>query len=140
MKRNTTIKPLDLEGKPLIDTPAKYAVALDAEGKVRYGPTGALVAIDASGKPIEREPAKEATFRTLLVTLMTAQAEGDDKASGEDKVKHFKLADKVFKADGEIDLTADEVALLTKRAEKLFPWLTYARFKEWLETDPAAAT
>ena len=129
MKRDLTLCPLDLEGKPMKDGDPKYKRRAD----------GGLVFDEATSQPVVLEPAKDATFRTVLMTLLSSAMKEDQDENGEKKLAKFRLADKIVKAEDVVDFTSDEVGLISARAEKLLPWLTYARVKEWLDTDPESA-
>lgn len=130
MKRDLTLMPLDLSGNPMKDGEPKYKRRAD----------GGLIFDEVTSQPIVLEPAKDATFRTVLMTLLSAPMKEDQDESGEKKLAKFRLADKIVKAEAMVDLSSEDVSLISARAEKLLPWLTFARVKEWLETDPQAAT
>jgi len=53
--------------------------------------------------------ADKATYKMVFESLLTAPTKNP-----EDKIPQFKLALKITQADGEVDLTSDEIVLLKK--------------------------
>ena len=67
----------------------------------------------------ERGEAIDATLKMAAVNaLLAPQKDGE---TGVEKIKKYELAKMIFKAEGEIDVTADEVVMIKKAADKAFP-------------------
>jgi hypothetical protein len=124
MKRNFDTILLDLEGKPLKDGHPKFK--RDKAGNPVYD--------EATSEPVVLTPAKEATLKTVAFVSMRASLPGDDTMSGDDKLKLYALAAKIVPG-GVVDITADEVALLTGRIARTYDFVTYGRAKEILDAD-----
>ena len=106
MKRNfnTTLKTLD--GKPI---------------KEQY--------VDADGKTADRD----VTLSTVAVNALLAGYEDERNLAGDDKVKRFKLAQLINDADGEVEVTAEQVSLLKTLIAKGYTPLVVGQAYEILE-------
>lgn len=92
------------------------------------------VICDLDGKPIKAADAKDFTVGMCACNaLLTPDAK--DETSGEDKVKRFRLAERVYEG-GEQDLSVEDIALLKQLIGKIYPPLTVGRAFEVL--DPPA--
>jgi len=58
---------------------------------------------------------------TLKLVLINALLSPTDKESGIDKVKKYELAKKIYRAEDDVELTVEEVALCKKRVGEVFP-------------------
>lgn len=85
---------------------------------------------DLSGDPISDLTAKKIMVDALLVTL-----EEDARLTGEQKIKNFTLAQRVS-CGGEVELIAEDIALIKSRVARAFNTLVTGRVWELL--DPAS--
>jgi hypothetical protein len=111
MKRDFTAVLTNLEGEPFKDGQPKYKV--DDAGKLVF----------ANSEPIVLEPAKDLTLRAVCVGAIGTTQEGDDKMSGEDKVKLYQLADRIVKAckAGEpAEVSPEEITKLKARIARQY--------------------
>lgn len=116
MKRNLQTPLHFLDGKPLVEA-------------VKTG-------TDETGKDIiEQRPI---TLAGIAVNALLAQHEDERALAGADKVKRYKLAQKIHDAAGEMDVTAEDVALLKTLIGKTYPPLLVGLAWQILEADPAA--
>ena len=60
----------------------------------------------------------DATVKLALINALLAPV---DKESGIEKVKKYELARKIYRAEKEVELTVEEVALCKKRVGEVFP-------------------
>lgn len=115
MKRNLQTALHFLDGKPLVEATK----------------TGT----DEAGKDIiEQRPI---TLAGIAVNALLAQHEDERALPGADKVKRYKLAQKIHDAAGEMDVTAEDVALLKTLIGKTYPPLLVGLAWQILEADPA---
>ena len=63
--------------------------------------------------------AVDATLKLAVVNALLAPQK--EQESGVDKIKKYELAKMVFKAEGEVDVTAEDITLIKKAVEKAFP-------------------
>jgi len=67
----------------------------------------------------EKNEAVDATLKMAVVNALLAPQK--EQESGVDKIKKYELAKMVFKAEGEVDVTAEDITLIKKAVEKAFP-------------------
>lgn len=116
MKRNLQTALHFLDGKPLVEATK----------------TGT----DEAGKDIiEQRPI---TLAGIAVNALLAQHEDERALAGADKVKRYKLAQKIHDSTGEIEIMSEEVALLKTLIGKTYPPLLVGLAWGLLEADPAA--
>lgn len=116
MKRNLKTPLQFLDGKPLLEA-------------IKIG-------TDEAGRDIiEQHPI---TLAGIAVNALLAQHEDERTLPGADKVKRYKLAQKIYDALGEMDVTAEDVALLKTLIGKTYPPLLVGLAWQILEADPAA--
>ena len=60
----------------------------------------------------EKGNAIDATIKLAIVNALLAPSK--DPESGVNKIKKYELAKMVFKADGEVDITADDIVMIKK--------------------------
>lgn len=101
---------IDYDGKPL--------------PQVMVGPDGRVV---PSGN--------ELTLRTVAVNALSAEHADERGLSGEDKVKRAALALRIHQQD-DVELTAEEIALLKRLVARISPPLVVLR--AWAILDPAS--
>jgi hypothetical protein len=78
------------------------------------------------------------TLATVSFMALTANLPGDDRMTGEQKVKLYKLAHLVVHAGGVKEVTAEDIALLKDRIGKAFGVLVVGAAWDLLEQDVAA--
>lgn len=89
--------------------------------------------LDLDKKPI-KDGEKDFTLATACCNALLTPEQGE--TSGEEKVKRFRLAEKVYDG-GEQELSVDDVALLKKLIGKIYPPLVVGRAFEILDPPPA---
>ena len=106
MKRNLNVVLKTLKGEPL---------------KEQY--------VGPDDKPLERD----LTLASVAVTALLASYDDEKNLSGEDKVKRFKLAQQINDADGDVEVTAEQVSLLKSLIAKGYTPLVVGQAYEILE-------
>lgn len=92
-------------------------------------------------KTLDGEPLKEdnnGTVRDVLLSRLAVNAllvnyPDEQSLSGEEKVKRFKLAQQINDADGDVEITAEQVALLKSLIAKGYTPLVVGQAYEILE-------
>lgn len=87
------------------------------------------------GKPL-KEGDKEVRLGEFCATALLTPYQDEKELSGDEKVKRFKIAEKIYNG-GEQDLTIEEAALLKKLVAKAFAPLIVGRIYGLLESEPA---
>ena len=72
-----------------------------------------------SGQPMKDRDGKDATLRWACCEALTATFQDEKNLSGEDKIKRYVLAGRIFENDNP-DLTVKEVALVIELVAKAF--------------------
>lgn len=87
-----------------------------------------------SGEPLkDRNDKGEMVDATLKIAIVNALlASTQDKESGTNKIKKYELAKKIFQND-EIDLVAEDIALIKGRVGEVYPPLLVGQINEILE-------
>lgn len=86
-----------------------------------------LVKVDTLLKTLDGQVMKDndgqgsAVDATLKVALINAVASPEQNDTPAQKIEKGELARKIYLADGEIELTAEEVALCKKRVGEVYP-------------------
>lgn len=106
MKRNLNVVLKTLKGEPL---------------KEQY--------VGPDDKPLERT----VTLSGIATNALLANYEDERNLSGDDKVKRFKLAQQINDADGEVEVTAEQVSLLKSLIAKGYTPLVVGQAYEILE-------
>ena len=91
--------------------------------------------VDNDGKPTN----KNVTLKSISVNALQNITQEDAKMTGEEKVKRFTLAEKIYKADAPIDVSAKDVVTLKELIGKMYAPLIVARAWEILEPAPKEA-
>lgn len=88
--------------------------------KVTFGDT---VILDYDDKPIliNSDESQTATHRRVVHLALTSGLMGDEKKTGKEKHELFKLAKRVKKARGPLDLLVEDVATIKERVALMFP-------------------
>lgn len=92
-------------------------------------------------KTLDGEPLKEdhnGTARDVLLSRLAVNAllvnyHDEQSLSGEEKVKRFKLAQQINDADGDVEVTAEQVSLLKSLIAKGYTPLVVGQAYEILE-------
>lgn len=92
---------------------------------------------EVDGKQVEKK-SPPFTLRTACVNvLIMRQADGATKEkelSGEEKLKRYQFATKIYKSTGLLDLQAEEISLLKKLIGRVYPPITAGQ--AWMVLDP----
>lgn len=93
---------------------------------------------DMDGQPMPdsvKEDAKNFTLKTACVNALYAQFEDEKGLSGEEKIKRYNLAEKIYAAKDkeEVDLKAEEITLLKNLIGKAYGALIVGRTYELLD-------
>lgn len=67
----------------------------------------------------EKGEAIDATLKLAVVNALLAPQKEED--TGVNKIKKYELAKMIFKAEGEVDVTAEDITLIKTAVEKAFP-------------------
>lgn len=86
------------------------------------------------GKPL-KEGDREVTIGSIAVNALLTPYEDERNLSGDDKVKRFRLAQSIHDADGEIEVTVEQVALLKSLIAKAYSPLIVGQAWAILETE-----
>lgn len=63
----------------------------------------------------------EAIDATVKMAIVNAVLSPVDKETGVKKLEKYQLAQKVYNADGEVELSAEEISLIKKQVGEVFP-------------------
>lgn len=83
--------------------------------------------------PDEKLLERELSLSGIATNALLANYEDEKNLSGEDKVKRFKLAQLINDADGDVEVTAEQVSLLKSLIAKAYTSLVVGRSYEILE-------
>jgi hypothetical protein len=117
MKIDFTATIDDLKGKPL---PIQDGEVDDPETKQK--------------RPVFRD----FTLRDVCVNSLLLETRGGDAIDGKEKVRRFRLADKIFGAAESIVLPAEDIVLLKDQVAKAYGALVTARAWDLLELQAPA--
>lgn len=135
MKRNLNTTLTSLDGTPLktgatIESLSAVINALAASFSAeQVAQLQALMAEHAG---------RELSLASTCCNALLAAHEDERALSGEDKVKRWKLAQRIHDATGEIDIASEEVSLLKTLLAKSYTPLVVGQAWSVLESDPAA--
>ena len=88
---------------------------------------------NALGEPFKTQKGEEETFQTVAATALLADVDGSNQPTkASEKMKRFDLWIKIKQAEGEVELTSEEVSLLASAAE-IFSTILYGQFKYFLD-------
>jgi hypothetical protein len=85
---------------------------------------------DGAGKPIVT------TLETAAETALLANHQDEQNLSGDEKIKRYALALKIFNNKKDVNLTADEIALVKKLIAKVYSPLVVG--EAWRMLDPTS--
>ncbi len=88
------------------------------------------------GRPL-KEGDREVTLASIAVNALLTPYEDERNLSGDDKVKRFKLAQAIHDAQGEIEVTVEQVALLKSLIAKAYTPLIVGQAWAVLESEAA---
>jgi len=73
-------------------------------------------------KPLLNEKGQAMTVSDILKVVLTMTLEGDEKDTGEQRIRKFNIVDSIYKdTKGEINIDAKDVELLKERTLKIYP-------------------
>jgi hypothetical protein len=93
---------------------------------------------DISGKPIklkDGEAERDFTLRDVSVNAVLAESQENAKSDGKEKIRRFRLADKIFGAAEPIALPSEDIVLLKDMIAKTYGALVTARAWDMLEKE-----
>lgn len=74
------------------------------------------------GKPLVNESNVSMTVADVLKVVLTMTLEGDEKDSGEQRIRKFNIVDSIYKSKNDsVDIEAKDVELLKERVLKIYP-------------------
>ena len=87
----------------------------------------------SNGEKIETSKDKFMSLGEVLINA--ALADSEEKLSGDEKVKKYKLAKKISEAQesGSVSLQAEDVALLKKEVARIYPPIIVGQSYDFLE-------
>jgi len=103
----------------------EFAQGLDADQRAKLD------------EALKKHTGEEMTFASVCSTALLTPTDEDKNLSGDEKVKRFKLAQRLYDADAEagVDLTVEEAALLKLVTSKLYTALVVGQLYGVLEKD-----
>jgi len=90
-------------------------------------------AIGLTGDALKDETGKDITFKVVALNALLGQYDDERSLSGEEKLKRYRLAGRISKAEGAIELTIEEAALLKQLVGKAYGSLLYGLVHDFLE-------
>lgn len=72
--------------------------------------------------------------KVIITNALLAAFEDERELSGEDKYKRFKLADRINSAEGEVEISGEELALVKKMVGKGYNVLAVGHIYNLLES------
>tara|TARA_R110000744_G_scaffold228_2_gene860 strand:- start:5496 stop:5843 length:348 start_codon:yes stop_codon:yes gene_type:complete len=113
MKVNVKELVKELNGEPFLE---KIVKAVDDKGN----------ATEVVEKPV--------IVGKLMINALMANYRDDDKCSGEDKIKRYKLSEKIQESTDSIEISVDDISFIKKYVNKAgFSPLLYTRVHQVLE-------
>lgn len=95
-----------------------------------------LFPVSDDDQPLKDETGKPSNFRKTLITLCAADVDGDGQpVKGTEKVKRFEIYMKLKAATRVVDLSSDEVGLLSQAA-LAFPTIIAGQVRYFLDQKP----
>ena len=85
-----------------------------------------------------KEFGDKATLKVLCFGAIATPIQGDDQIPMDKKLKQYVLLQKIH-AGGEVDLTAEDIALIKERGAKHFSIIAFGRMVDMLEGEPLKA-
>ena len=89
-----------------------------------------VIMTDLDGK----EFGDKATLKMVCFGAVATPMQGDEQIPLDKKMRQYGLLQKI-NAGGEVDLQAEDIALIKERASKLYPILVFGRMADLLEGD-----
>ena len=92
--------------------------------------------MDIAGKPIKMkdgEAERDFILRDVAVNAILTETQESAKSDGKEKVRRFRLADKIFGAAEPIALPAEDIVLLKDMIAKAYGALVTARAWDLIE-------
>lgn len=88
------------------------------------------------GEPLKEQyedTVRDVTLASIATNALLANYEDEKNLSGDDKVKRFKLAQQINDADGEVEVTAEQISLLKMLIAKGYSPLVVGQAYDILE-------
>lgn len=77
--------------------------------------------IDLDGKEIHKNETEFLSVGDVIKACLSTQLEGDDKDTGDVRIRKFDIADSIYKSkDGKVDLQAQDISILKERILKVY--------------------
>lgn len=87
---------------------------------------------ELDGTVLENEKKELLTVKKVIVNALLANMP-NETVSGEDKLKRFELSQRVHKADGLVDIKAEEATMIKDLVGKVFATLVVGQFFQIIE-------
>jgi hypothetical protein len=91
------------------------------------------ILVNIAGQPImDTTDNGEAVPATVKMALVNAVLSPEQNEKGIQKIQKYELAKRLYQADKEVEVTAEEVVLMKKRVEELYAPLIVGQLAELL--------
>lgn len=84
---------------------------------------------------VEKYTGEPMTAKRVACDALLMQHQDEQNMAGTEKVRRFKLAQKIFEADGDIDITSEDVTLIKNAVTKSFTPLVVGQLYALLESE-----
>ena len=92
------------------------------------------VLVQMNGRELmDRDDEGNAISATVKVALVNSALSPEQKDTGVQKVQKYELARKIYAAESTVDLGVEEIAMLKKRVEEVYPPLVCGQLVAILE-------
>ncbi len=92
------------------------------------------VLVQLNGQPImDIDDAGQSVPATVKTALVNAVLAPEQNEKGTQKVQKYELAKRIYKAEQEVEVTAEEVVLIKRRIEELYPPIIVGQLEELLK-------
>ena len=86
-----------------------------------------------SGEPVRwKDDTQDLTLKTVLAESLLSSYK-DEQIEGAEKASRYKLAMRIFKANDDVELSAEEIVLLKRLIAKMFSVLVTGQAWEYIE-------
>lgn len=92
-----------------------------------------LPVLDLTNKPIVQEGGNTLTMKDVAISALLTPHEADRTMGGDEKARQFSMAVRLSAADGDLDLKAEEVAMLKRLIGRMYAPLVVDRAFEFLD-------
>lgn len=84
-------------------------------------------------KTVERDITMVFTLQRACVKALLSETQESQKESIESKMERSRLADRIYDADGDIEVSAEEIALIKKKMNEIYGALVVGQAYRMLE-------